>query len=149
MGFRCNFAASVWMGYPGFDGQPVLPMNSVHGEAQQGGRLPARMWHDFMTRVDPILNDNCDLADLTEFPEGKDFDDEDLPGNAVAGGPVAANPAIDTPVTVTAPPMTSPPVTDPPVTEPPVTLPPTTLPGQPLAGQTSAGESERRRRGST
>lgn len=85
VGFRCNFVASVWMGYPGFDGQPVLPMTSVHGERQEGGRIPARMWHDFMTRVDPYLNDNCELADVTDFPDGKDFDGEDLPGNAVAG----------------------------------------------------------------
>jgi len=140
VGFRCNFVASVWMGYPGFDGQPVLPMTSVHGERQEGGRFPARMWHDFMTRVDPILNDNCDLAEVTDFADGKDFNDEDLPGGAVGGAPVVAVPG-DTPVTVTAPPVTAPPVTDPtvPVT---VTTPPTTRPPEPLAG-----ESERRRRG--
>ncbi len=136
VGFRCNFVASVWMGYPGFDGAPVLPMDSVHGERQEGGRLPARMWHDFMTRVadEGLLNDDCELANVTDFPPGKDFDDEDLPGGAVGGtGPVGTV-APQTPVTVTVPPATTPPVTDPPVTvtEPPATTP-TTAGGAELA----------------
>ena len=103
-------------------------MNNVHGERQEGGRFPARMWHDFMTRADPYLNDNCDLAEVTDFPEGKDFSDEALPGGAIAGGgetPVTAT-VPDTPVTVTVPPVTEPPVTTPPTTTP-VTTPPTTV----------------------
>ncbi len=130
VGFRCNFVASVWMGYPGFDGQPVLPMNSVHGERQEGGRLPAQMWHDFMQRVgdEGLINPNCELANVTDFPAGKDFSDEALPGGAVAGGtdtPVTAT-IPDTPVTVTTPPVTDPPVTTPPTTTP-ATVPPTTI----------------------
>lgn len=114
VGFRCNFVASVWMGYPGFDGAPVTPMDNVHGERQEGGRFPARMWHDFMTRVDPLLNDNCALADVTDFP-GRSFDDSDRydpsqtydapserPYQAPSNDPVVvpATPG-DTPVTVT------------------------------------------------
>ena len=141
--FRCNFVASVWMGYPGFDGQPVLPMTNVHGERQEGGRFPARMWHDFMERADPYLNDNCDLADVTDFPDGKDFSDDELPGGAVAGGsdgPVTVT-VPDTPVTVTAPPVSQPPVTTPPTTSP-VTTPPTTVPAAvPDAGEVAGGRA--------
>ncbi|MCB9372403.1 MAG: transglycosylase domain-containing protein [Microthrixaceae bacterium] len=129
VGFRCNFVASVWMGYPGFNGEPVVPMTNVHGERQEGGRFPARMWHDFMTTVDPLLNDNCDLASVSDFPDGKDYDDDgDLPGSAIPG---TVDTTPDVPVSVTAPPVTSPPVTTPPTTAPPVTTPPTptTSPG--------------------
>ena len=137
VGFRCNFVASVWMGYPGFNGEPVVPMDSVHGERQEGGRFPARMWHDFMTRADPFLNDNCDLASVSEFPEGKDFSEDDLPGAAVASGGTYT-PPVDTPVTVTVP-STSPPspTTQPPVT---VTVPPTTAaPAAAADSETEAG----------
>lgn len=73
VGFRCNFVASVWMGYPGFDGAPVTPMDNVHGERQEGGRFPARMWHDFMTRVgnEGLLNPDCDLASVTDLPRAR------------------------------------------------------------------------------
>ncbi|MBL8779276.1 MAG: transglycosylase domain-containing protein [Acidimicrobiales bacterium] len=149
VGFRCNFVASVWMGYPGFDGAPVTPMNNVHGERQEGGRFPARMWHDFMTRADPFLNDNCDLASVSDFPEGKDYNDEgELPGGAVAGGNTAVT-APPTPATVTVPPVTSPPTTQPPVTVT-VTVPPTTVvaPGGANAGEGDADDEGRRSGGS-
>ena len=134
VGFRCNFVASVWMGYPGFDGQPVLPMNSVHGERQEGGRFPARMWHDFMTRVDPLLNDNCELAEVSDFP-GKTFEDDDLGqfgaaagGSSSSGGSTGAV-VTETPVTATVPQDTVPPAT----TVPPVSVtvsPPTSAVAQ-------------------
>jgi membrane peptidoglycan carboxypeptidase len=103
VGFRCNFVASVWMGYPGFDGQPVTPMTSVHGITVQGGTFPAEMWHDFMTRVDPMLNDDCELADVTDFAEGKDFEIDKLrdlgvgSGSGGTGGGGASCPAGYTP----------------------------------------------------
>jgi membrane peptidoglycan carboxypeptidase len=34
----------VWMGYP----NRRVSMTSVHGELQQGGALPAVIWHDYM-----------------------------------------------------------------------------------------------------
>jgi membrane peptidoglycan carboxypeptidase len=35
------------MGYPNRE----VPMTSVHGEPQQGGRLPADIWHAYMSAV--------------------------------------------------------------------------------------------------
>ena len=149
VGFRCNFVASVWMGYPGFNGEPVLPMNSVHGERQEGGRLPAQMWHDFMTRVgqEGLINPNCELADVTDFPPGKDFNEGELPGGAIPGG-VTPPTQVETPVTATVPPDTvAPPTTQPPVTVT-VTVPPTTVvaPGGATAGE--AADEGRRSGGS-
>jgi membrane peptidoglycan carboxypeptidase len=37
----------VWMGYP----NKRVSMTSVHGEPQQGGYLPAEIWHAYMSRV--------------------------------------------------------------------------------------------------
>jgi penicillin-binding protein 1A len=141
VGFRCNFVASVWMGYPGFNGEPVLPMNSVHGERQEGGRLPAQMWHDFMTRVgaEGLINPNCELADVTEFPDGKDFNDDDLAGGSGTGGSAVTS-DVPTPASVTVAPVV-PPTTQPPVTVT-VTVPPTTAP--PAAAATGEAVVERR-----
>jgi penicillin-binding protein 1A len=46
-GFNSEYATVVWMGYP----SRRVPMTSVHGEAQQGGRLPADIWHAYMSAV--------------------------------------------------------------------------------------------------
>ena len=42
-----DYATVVWMGYP----KERVPMTDVHGEAQQGGALPAVIWHDYMAAV--------------------------------------------------------------------------------------------------
>jgi penicillin-binding protein 1A len=46
-GFNSEYSTVVWMGYP----SRRVPMTSVHGEAQQGGRLPADIWHAYMSAV--------------------------------------------------------------------------------------------------
>jgi penicillin-binding protein 1A len=46
-GFTPDYSTVVWMGYP----NRRVPMTSVHGEPQQGGALPANIWHDYMSAV--------------------------------------------------------------------------------------------------
>jgi penicillin-binding protein 1A len=43
-GYNSEYATVVWMGYP----NRRVSMTSVHGEPQQGGRLPADIWHAYM-----------------------------------------------------------------------------------------------------
>ncbi len=56
-GYTPNYATSVWMGYP----NKLIPMTDVHGEPQQGGYLPAEIWHAYMAAV--TEGEPC-----TEFP---------------------------------------------------------------------------------
>jgi penicillin-binding protein 1A len=51
-GYTPNFSTAVWMGYP----NRRVPMTSVHGEAQQGGHLPAEIWRAYMT---PVVGNHC------------------------------------------------------------------------------------------
>jgi penicillin-binding protein 1A len=46
-GFTPNLTTVVWMGYA----QSNISMTDVHGEPQQGGALPAQIWHDYMEQV--------------------------------------------------------------------------------------------------
>jgi penicillin-binding protein 1A len=46
-GYTPNYSTVVWMGYP----SKRVPMTSVHGEAQQGGALPAVIWKTYMSAV--------------------------------------------------------------------------------------------------
>jgi penicillin-binding protein 1A len=46
-GYTPDYSTVVWMGYPNRE----VPMTSVHGEPQQGGRLPADIWHAYMSAV--------------------------------------------------------------------------------------------------
>jgi len=46
-GYTPNYATAVWMGYP----TKRVSMTSVHGEPQQGGYLPAEIWHAYMSQV--------------------------------------------------------------------------------------------------
>jgi penicillin-binding protein 1A len=46
-GYTPNYSTSVWMGYP----NKLLPMTDVHGQPQQGGYLPAEIWHAYMASV--------------------------------------------------------------------------------------------------
>ncbi len=46
-GYNSEYATVVWMGYP----NKRVPMTDVHGEPQQGGALPAVIWHDYMSAV--------------------------------------------------------------------------------------------------
>lgn len=46
-GYTPNYSTVVWMGYP----NKRVSMTDVHGEPQQGGYLPAEIWHDYMSAV--------------------------------------------------------------------------------------------------
>jgi penicillin-binding protein 1A len=46
-GFNSEYSTIVWMGYP----NKRVSMTSVHGEPQQGGALPAQIWHAYMSAV--------------------------------------------------------------------------------------------------
>ena len=46
-GYTPRYATVVWMGYP----NKRVEMTDVHGEPQQGGYLPAEIWHAYMAAV--------------------------------------------------------------------------------------------------
>jgi len=46
-GYNSEYATAVWMGYPKRD----IAMTDVHGVPQQGGYLPAEIWHAYMQPV--------------------------------------------------------------------------------------------------
>jgi penicillin-binding protein 1A len=56
-GYTPEYSTVVWMGYP----NKRVPMTDVHGEPQQGGALPAAIWHDYMSGV---VGTHC-----VEFPQ--------------------------------------------------------------------------------
>jgi penicillin-binding protein 1A len=56
-GYTPDYSTVVWMGYP----NKRVPMTDVHGEPQQGGALPAEIWHDYMSGV---VGTDC-----VEFPQ--------------------------------------------------------------------------------
>lgn len=60
-GYTPNYSTSVWMGYP----NSLIPMTDVHGEPQQGGYLPAEIWHAYMSAV--TEGEAC-----AEFPSPKE-----------------------------------------------------------------------------
>ena len=45
-GYNSEYSTVVWMGYP----NRRVSMTDVHGEPQQGGYLPADIWHAYMAR---------------------------------------------------------------------------------------------------
>ena len=47
-GYTPNYSTVVWMGYP----NKRVSMTSVHGQPQQGGYLPAEIWHAYMSAVE-------------------------------------------------------------------------------------------------
>ena len=51
-GYTANYSTVVWMGYP----NKRISMTDVHGEPQQGGALPAVIWHDYM---EPVVGTDC------------------------------------------------------------------------------------------
>ena len=60
-GYTPNYSTSVWMGYP----NSLISMTDVHGEPQQGGYLPAEIWHAYMAAV--TEGESC-----AEFPSPKE-----------------------------------------------------------------------------
>jgi len=60
-GYTPNYSTVVWMGYP----SQRVSMTSVHGQPQQGGYLPAEIWHAYMAAV-------TEGQPCTEFPQPKE-----------------------------------------------------------------------------
>jgi penicillin-binding protein 1A len=60
-GYTPNYSTVVWMGYP----NKRVSMTDVHGEPQQGGYLPAEIWHAYMSRV-------TEGKPCLEFPQPKE-----------------------------------------------------------------------------
>jgi penicillin-binding protein 1A len=64
-GYNSEYSTVVWMGYPKRD----IAMTDVHGEPQQGGYLPAEIWHAYMAPV----TENHPCASLHESNQGITF----------------------------------------------------------------------------
>jgi penicillin-binding protein 1A len=60
-GYTPKYSTVVWMGYP----NKRVSMTDVHGELQQGGALPAVIWHDYMSTV-------TEGKPCVEFPTSKE-----------------------------------------------------------------------------
>src|ERR1035437_7500351 len=60
-GYTPNYSTVVWMGYP----TKRISMTSVHGVPQQGGYLPADIWHAYMAAV-------TEGKPCAEFPQPKE-----------------------------------------------------------------------------
>jgi penicillin-binding protein 1A len=60
-GYTPNYSTVVWMGYP----TRRVSMTDVHGEPQQGGYLPAEIWHAYMAAV-------TEGKGCAPFPESKE-----------------------------------------------------------------------------
>jgi penicillin-binding protein 1A len=80
-GYSPRYSTVVWMGYP----NRRVSMTSVHGVPQQGGYLPAEIWHAYMAAV-------TEGQPCTEFPASKEaisyqpfFGKFAATGQAVAG----------------------------------------------------------------
>lgn len=81
VGYTCDMTASVWMGYAGGPGEPVLPMQNYRGLSEvHGGDFPAQIWSAFMTNAlaigDPEL-----VAGCASFPPPSSFDGIELNPN--------------------------------------------------------------------
>jgi penicillin-binding protein 1A len=61
-GYNSEYSTVVWMGYP----NKRVSMTSVHGVPQQGGYLPAEIWHAYMAPV----SEGHPCASLHESSEG-------------------------------------------------------------------------------
>jgi len=61
-GYNSEYSTVVWMGYP----TKRVPMTDVHGVPQQGGYLPADIWHAYMGPV----TEGHPCAPLHESSEG-------------------------------------------------------------------------------
>ncbi len=138
VGYTCKVTTAVWVGNVGGPGQEIAPL------AGQGGTLAAPVWHEFMQRLidNGLMQNDCDLADVTDFPGRTEFTDREVEDtNAQPTCPAGYTP-LDTngdgvvdscaPVRAPAPPTTAPPAaTVPPTTAAPPTtaVPPTTVAG--------------------
>jgi penicillin-binding protein 1A len=81
-GFNSEYSTVVWMGYP----SKRVSMTSVHGETQQGGALPAVIWHTYMAGV----TEGHPCAPLNENSTGIEY--KPFYGKYAATGAAAAEP---------------------------------------------------------
>ncbi len=88
-GYNSEYSTSVWMGYP----TRRVSMTSVHGAPQQGGALPAVIWHDYMSAV----TEGHPCAPLHESSTGISF--QPFYGKFAATGRAAAAAESETPET--------------------------------------------------
>ena len=152
VGYTCNVTTAVWVGNVGGPGEEIAPLPG------EGGTLAAPLWHEFMERITSAgyVQNDCALADVTEFPGRTQFEDRqvddttsqptcpagytlaDLDGDGVfescaqssdGGEPT---PTTEPPTATTEPP--------PPTTEPPP--PTTTIPAGPPGGGELAPQRE-------
>jgi penicillin-binding protein 1A len=98
-GYTPNYSTVVWMGYP----NKRVSMTDVHGEPQQGGYLPAEIWHDYMSSV--LEGKRC-----VPFPPSKEaisyrpfYGKFATTGGYEAGRAAEAVPLIEHPITKISP----------------------------------------------
>lgn len=118
-GYTCNFTAAVWMGYVGAPGEEPRTL----GSSVFGGTVPAQMWRDFMNRVLPRINSDCELS-MNGDLEGRDFEEDDL---QVPFGDGGGDTTVPDSSTTTAPPSST------------TTAPPSTTTTSPSTTTTTTG----------
>jgi penicillin-binding protein 1A len=110
-GYTPNYSTAVWMGYP----NKLVPMTDVHGEPQQGGYLPAEIWHAYMAAVtegqpcsefpppsEPISYQPFfgKFATTGQSPSGESFENEEKKKNNYGGPPRKRHPPSEAPAKV-------------------------------------------------
>lgn len=148
VGYTCKVTTAVWVGNVGGPGEEVAPLSG------EGGTLAAPLWHEFMQRLNDngLVQNDCELADVTDFPGRTDFEDLevedtssqptcpsdytplDTDGDGIVDSCAPVDDGGTTPPTTQPPATTEPPATTvPPTTVPPTTLPPVPAPPLPAA----------------
>ncbi len=104
VGYTPQLTASVWMGYPGFNGDEVRPMDDVHGQTVAGGGFPAQIWAKFMRQA-MQGQEQQDFPAPGDLSEGKEFNPELVSPSTVINVPTPTAPSSSSP---TAPTTTAP-----------------------------------------
>jgi penicillin-binding protein 1A len=123
-GYNSEYTTIVWMGYP----NRRVSMTDVHGEVQQGGALPADIWHAYMgpvTEGHPCGALHTSNSGISYQPfygkyatTGRAESFEPAPSNKVGGGHHGGRSRGGTPAP---PPREAPPRGEPPANEAPET----------------------------
>jgi len=139
-GYNSEYTTIVWMGYP----NRRVSMTDVHGEVQQGGALPADIWHAYMgpvTEGHPCGALHTSNSGISYQPfygkyatTGRAESFEPAPSNKGGGGHHGGRPRGGTPAP---PPREAPPHGEPPAKEAPET--PAQGPGAGQAVEPSGG----------
>ena len=139
-GYNSRYSTVVWMGYP----TRRVSMTSVHGEIQQGGKLPSDIWHAYMSAVTagqpcaPLHESSTGISYQPFYGKyattGRAESFEPAPSNKGGGGHHGGRPRGGTPAP---PPREAPPHGEPPAKEAPET--PAQGPGAGQAVEPSGG----------